>query len=343
MILVTGGTGLVGSHLLFHLAQSGEKVRAIYRTPNSLNKVLTVFGYYSDTPERLLHAITWVQADLTDIAALRPLFKDVDQVYHCAALISFDPNDYNTLVKINVEGTANIVNLCLVYGVTKLCHVSSIAALHSDTKDKEVTEATAWSNHHASVYGSTKHRAELEVWRGAQEGLPVVIVNPGVIIGPGFWDRGSGKLFTYTAQGKNYFPPGGTGFVSVNDVVRAMVLLMASKVTQERFILVSENCSYREVLQEIALALEMAPPVKKIPFWVLEGVWRIDGLWSKLSRKKRRLTKTMVKGLYQQKVYCNHKLKNTLLFEFEALDAVLDFCGAEFKKEREKLIGISGH
>ena len=247
MILVTGGTGLIGSHLLFHLTQQGQKVKASYRTEDTLRYVTRVFGYYTEHPEHLLSAITWVQADLTDIVALHTLFEGVDRVYHCAALISFAPNDYPALKKNNVEGTANIVNLCLEYKVDKLCYVSSIAAISSGALEEVVTETTDWHSRGASVYGITKHQAELEVWRGTQEGLSAVIVNPGLVIGPGFWQHGSGLLFARAAQGKKYAPPGGTGFVSVNDVVRAMMTLMASDITQERFILVSENRLYHDI------------------------------------------------------------------------------------------------
>lgn len=333
MILVTGGTGLIGAHLLFHLVHEGKKVRASYRTPESLDDVLKVFGYYSEYPKRILDDISWIQADLTDVVSLHSLFEGVDQVYHCAALISFDPRDYQTLMKINVEGTTNIVNLCLAYGVTKLCHLSSVAALGPSRTGEEITEATEWSNLHASVYGLTKHQAELEVWRGAQEGLSVVIVNPGVVIGPGFWNRGSGVLFSRMAQGRRYAPPSGTGFVSVHDVVRAATQLMASDIQQERFILVSENWSYQKVLQKIALSLGVPSPKKIIPFWVLEVLWRLDALWSKLSGKKRRLTKAMVKRFYHPKIYSSDALRSTLNFEFEVLEATIDFCCARFKQE----------
>lgn len=332
MILVTGGTGLVGSHLLFHLIQNGEKVKATYRTTDALHHVATVFGYYSDTPERLLQAITWVQADLTDIAALRSLIQDIDEVYHCAALISFDPNDDNALLKTNVEGTANLVNLCLEYGVKKLCHVSSIAALGPSDKNKGVTETTAWHEPCASAYGSSKHQAEMEVWRAAQEGLPVVIVNPGIIIGSGFWDRSSGAFFTYAAKGRTYAPPGGSGFVSAHDVVRTMIQLMKSSITQQQFIVVSEHRLYKDVLQKIATSLGKAPPLKTIPFWVLEGLWRMDWFWNKITGKKRTLTRAMVKSLYQQQLYHTTKLKNALGFEFEELDLVIDFCCSTFKQ-----------
>jgi nucleoside-diphosphate-sugar epimerase len=332
MILVTGGTGLIGSHLLFHLIKDGEKVRAIYRNTDTLNKVAKVFGYYSDKASVLMEHIEWVKADITDIAGLEAAFKDINYVYHCAALISFDPKMYKALAKINVEGTANVVNLCLKHGIKKLCYVSSIAAIGSSTKGSFVTEDNEWNDTNASVYGITKHDAELEVWRGSQEGLSVVIVNPGVVIGPGFWKSGSGTFFTYAAKGKKSFIPGGTGFVTVSDVVSAMISLMDSNIAQERFILVNENLTYEELFQKIAPQLGVAPPAKKIPFWLLEVFWRWDWLRSNLLGKRRRLTKTMTKGLYHQEMYNHAKLVDALNFKFEDLDTAIAFCCRKFKR-----------
>ncbi len=332
MILVTGGTGLIGSHLLFHLVKYGETVRATYRDRDTLNKVTKVFGYYSDKPSDLMARIDWIQADITNIGELEASFKNVNYVYHCAALISFDPKRYKDLTKINVEGTANVANLCLKHGIKKLCYVSSIAAIGPSVNGNVVTEENEWSDTHASVYGITKHDAELEVWRASQEGLSVVIVNPGVVIGPGFWKSGSGSFFTYAAKGKKSFIPGGTGFVTVNDVVTAMTTLMASHIAQEQFIMVSQNLTYGELFQKIAPKLGVAPPSKKISFWMLELFWRLDWLRSNLRGKRRRLTKTMAKGLYKQEVYSSEKLRKTLDFTFEDLDAAIAFCCAKFKE-----------
>lgn len=331
MILVTGGTGLIGSHLLFHLTKNGKQVKASYRNKHSIDKVSRIFGFYVDNPESLLSQISWVKADITDVASLDRLFEDVDEVYHCAALISFDPKHLDALIKTNTEGTANLVNLCLASAVKKLCYVSSIAAIGPSAKGEMATEDNEWNDSNISVYGLTKHDAELEVWRGSQEGLPVVIVNPGVVLGPGFWKSGSGTFFSYAHKGKSHFIPGGTGFVTIDDVTTAMVALMDSNIERERFILVNENLTYQEIFSGIATRLSVPVPSKKIGFWVLECVWRLDGLRSKFLGKRRRFTKNMVKGLYRQEIYSNKKIKKTLDFKFGDLNATLDFCCAQFK------------
>lgn len=331
MILVTGGTGLIGSHLLFQLAKSGKEVKASYRKKETVDKVAKIFGYYTDDPLPLFEKITWVQADITDTASLSDLFVGVEYVYHCAALISFDPRHLDALIKTNTEGTANVVNLSVAHKVKKLCYVSSIAAIGASTKGEVATENNEWNDANVSVYGLTKQDAELEVWRGSQEGLAVAIVNPGVVLGPGFWRTGSGTFFTYANKGKNYFLPGGTGFVSVNDVTSALISLMDSDVDRERFILVSENLTYREIFQKIAAGLGVQAPQKQIAFWTLELFWRWDWLRSKLLNKRRRLTKNMTKGLYQQEIYSSDKIRKQLGFEFENLDSTVSFCCERFK------------
>lgn len=329
MILVTGGTGLIGSHLLYKLVRNGEMVKAIYRDKNSITRVSRVFGIYSKTPQDYIKKIKWVQADITDLGSLQGHFMGVDHVYHCAALISFDPKDHFSLFKINTLGTSHIVNLCLEHTVKKLCYVSSVAAIGPAGKGKTVSEETEWNGIGTTVYGLSKHDGELEVWRGSMEGLSVVIVNPGVVLGPGFRNSGSGLLFKYASKGSRFYFPGGTGFVSVDDVVDAMVPLMQSNVAGKRYILVNENLSYASLFQKIASYFGVVPPQKQIPKWAMEYYWRLDWLMSTLFGRKRKLTKNMVKGLYNRQRYDNTKSKHIPGFKYGSLDEAIAFCCAK--------------
>ncbi|AKA34719.1 NAD-dependent epimerase/dehydratase family protein [Flagellimonas lutaonensis] len=333
MVLVTGGTGLIGSHLLFELLKNKQPVRAIYRSKKSLEKTEKVFSYYSEHPKQLMEKIDWVQADLLDTTQLNQSIKDVQYVYHCAALISFNPADYQELVKVNVKGTANIVNVCLVNRVKKLCYLSSIAALGTQTNGTPVTENTPWTDKNATVYGLTKRRAELEVWRGTQEGLPAVILNPGVVLGPGFWKSGSGSFFYFASKGNKKAPPGGTGFVSINDVVRGLIQAMGPGISKERFIFVSENLTYLEILQRIARRLGKPVPEKEYGKLAIEVFWRLDWVRSKLLNKRRRLAKQTAKSLFNRQYYSNKKATELLEFEFENLDTAIDFCCEKFKAD----------
>jgi nucleoside-diphosphate-sugar epimerase len=323
MILVTGGTGLLGSHLLMHLLKKGEHVKAIYRDPNSIKEVEDLFSFYSED-SGLFNKIIWVQADITDIPSLEKAFDGVTHVYHTAALISFNPAAWDNLQKINVEGTANIVNFCLAKKISKLCYVSSIAAIGKSTNNEMVSEINDWIDSDANVYSISKHDAEMEVWRGSQEGLNVVIVNPGVILGPGNWNRGSGRLFKNAARGMRSYFPGGTGFITVYDVVKIMIDLMNSNIVNERFITVAENLSYKEIFSRISVSLGLAVPYKKIPLWVLEFLWRLDWLGHTLFGMKRKLTKVTVKSLRNRQTYSHKKVIEALQYKFEDLGPCID-------------------
>src|SRR5690606_18410639 len=182
----------------------------------------------------------------------------------------FDPGDYELLRTINIEGTKNIVNLCLAHNIQKLCFVSSIGAIGRTLDGQTATEETDWTLEGANVYALSKMDSELEVWRGSQEGLAVVILNPGVIIGPGFWDSGTGLLFQNGYKARKHYPPGGTGFVTVNDVTALMVKLMDSSIANEKFIAVAENLSYKDILGRLAKAFNKPGPNIAIKFWQLE-------------------------------------------------------------------------
>ena len=225
MILVTGGTGLVGAHLLYHLIKDNETIRAIYRSEERIEVVKKIFSYYTDDAS-LISKIEWFKADITDIPAMIPAFVGVEKVYHCAAFISFNPKDYKEMRKVNIHGTAIIVNLSIDAKIKKLCFVGSIAAVGDALNGQLITEENEWNKElDNSGYSITKFGAEMEVWRASQEEVEVVIVNPGIILGSGFWTSGSGKLFSQVYKGFKYYTEGITGFVGVKDVVKSMILL----------------------------------------------------------------------------------------------------------------------
>jgi nucleoside-diphosphate-sugar epimerase len=321
MILVTGGTGLVGAHLLLHLLENGANtVRAIYRDSKNTDKTKALFNLYEK--EALFEKIEWVSADILDIPALEIAFQEVDYVYHCAALISFDPAEEDNLRKVNIEGTANIVNFCIDKKVKKLCHVSSIAALGdlltSENKNQTpINEQTEWNPEVPhSDYAISKYGAEMEVWRGLQEGLPVVIVNPGVILGPGFWDQGSGILFQTVKKGISFYTNGSTGYVSVIDVVTIMHRLMNSDCNGEKYILISENYTYKDILVIIADKLDLKKPSIQASLGMLNLALLLDWIKSTLFQTKRKLSKTGVASLISQTVFSNDKIKKELNYSF---------------------------
>ena len=318
MILVTGGTGQIGSRLLLNLTKNkAYKVRAIYRNTQSLEKIRQLFVKHSDSGAAQFDTIEWVQADLSNIPALEKAFEGVTFVFHCAGLISFQPQDFDKLIEVNVQGTANIVNLSIDFGVKKLCYVSSVATL-STLPHTPIDEENDWNNEDNNTdYAISKHGAEMEVWRGSQEGLPVVIVNPSVVLGGDFTDRGSGLLYKKVADGLRYYPAGATGFVGVDDVVRAMVQLQFSEVAGERFVLNAENLTYKAVLERIANQLGVKAPTKRVSYQMLRFLARLDGVLSFLHLKKRTLTLASADALGTVTTYNGEKIKKYIDFNYE--------------------------
>ena len=334
MILVTGGTGLVGAHLLFHLLNENQPIRAIYRNEKKFDTVKRIFGYYTNNADALFDTIEWVKADLNNIPQLTEAFKDITHVYHCAAFVSFEPDKFNLLQKTNIKGTANIVNFCIDHKVEKLCYVSSIAALGASLNNKAITEDTEWNKEiDNSVYAITKYGAELEVWRGTQEGLDAVIVNPGVIIGPGIWRYGSGSLIKMIYNGLKYYTTGSTGYVDVNDVVKAMIQLVKSDVKNERYILVSENLSFKDFFIKTANYLGVKPPQKEAKPWLLNIAWRLDWLKHKLTKKRRVLSKQTANSAVTTTIYSNNKIKDAIGFEFLPMDKSIKTTTSFFKND----------
>lgn len=326
MILVTGGTGLVGSHLLYSLLQKGRSVRAIHRKNSDLLQVKEVFSYYTEAFEALFQQIEWVEADITDIPQLTEAFKGITHVYHAAAYISFDAAHFEKLRKTNIEGTANVVNLCLAFEVQKLCYVSSVATLGNALAQHLADEATEWNAEEKnSVYAITKYGAEMEAWRGTQEGLNAVIVNPGIIIGEGFWNNGFNAVIKMMAKEKlSFYTSGGMGLVDVKDVVAIMQQLMESTLHNERFVLVATNVTYRQLLTDLANYLSKKPPEKYLKKWKIKVVATIDWLGHVLTGRKRKLLPATVQSMYTTSFYDASKIKETLQYQFTPYQETLE-------------------
>ncbi|MEO8235561.1 MAG: NAD-dependent epimerase/dehydratase family protein [Flavobacterium sp.] len=320
MVLVTGATGLVGSHLILHLLEQGQTVKALFRNENGKQKVKIVFEYYNK--QELFARIHWCKADILDIPSLEVAFLDVNYVYHCAALIYFDPKEEENLRKINIEGTQNIISFCIDFKIKKLCYVSSIAAL-GDLAPHEtiVTEECEWNPEmQHSDYAISKYGAEMEVWRAQQEGLDIIVVNPGVILGPLFWTDGSGEIYTKVKNGLPFYTKGSTGFISVKDVVNILFLLMESNTTNEKFILISENKTYEDIVSTIAEALQVKKPKLYAGKSLTSITWRADWFLSTFFGKKRTLTRDLANSLHSIDLYSNHKILKELDYHFEVIE-----------------------
>ncbi len=331
MVLVSGGTGLVGSHLLYFLLKKGLTVRATHRKSSDLESVRKVFGYFTEDPDPLYERIEWIEANITDIPALETAFDGVTEVYHAAAYISFHPKHFQKLKKANIEGTANMVNLSLKHNVRKFCYVSSIATLGSTLDGSLIDEQTAWDPEgDNSVYAITKYGAEMEVWRGSQEGLDVIIVNPAVILGSGYWNSGSGVIIKMAAGGTKYYTSGGVAVVDVVDVVRAMTELMDSDIRNQHYVLSAENMYYKDLMSNIAGAVGVEPPGSSISKWKIDLFRKLDWLSSKLFRTRRRMLKATVNSMFKVSFYDGSKIGRDLGFQYTPVSETIDRVGKNY-------------
>jgi nucleoside-diphosphate-sugar epimerase len=337
MILVTGGTGLVGAHLLLQLTEGSMPVRALYRTDAGKAKTRNLFSHYGR--EAFFEKISWAQGDINDIPSLEEAFKGITHVYHCAALISYDPADEELLRKVNIEGTANVVNCALAYGCRKLCHVSSIAAL-GDPKEEEtvITEETEWNPEvKHSDYGISKHGAEMEVWRGLQEGLAVVMVNPALIFGYGFWNQGSGTIFKAIDKGQYFYTNGNCAAIAAEDVATVMIQLMESSITGEKFTLLAGHITIKELFDTIAEGMgKRKPPVKASGF-MTSVAWRIDWLLSKLLMRKRVITRFVARASNKTIHYSTAKINSTLQITFKEPKAFIKDLATQYALLKKKV------
>jgi nucleoside-diphosphate-sugar epimerase len=322
MIFVTGGTGLVGAHLLYELTLAGHKVKALKRETSNLQQVLNTFSWYAQNSHELFNRIEWVNGDILDYFAMEKVLEGVTEIYHCAAIVSFDPEERKKMIANNVEGTANLVNAAIENRVRKICHVSSVAALGQLENGQLIIEETNWvPSKKVSGYSESKFFSEAEIWRGMEEGLDAVIVNPSIILGPANWETGSAKMFKTVWNGMKFYTKGVTGFIDVKDVVRAMILLMQDTnfemAKNNRFLLSAENCSYRDVFSQIAEALGKPQPQYFASNAILGLVWRIAKISGILTQKSPLITRETAANANQLRNFDGSKI--TRIFGFKYL------------------------
>jgi dihydroflavonol-4-reductase len=336
MNLVTGATGMLGTHVMLELLKRGERVRALVRKQSNKQLVHDVFAFY-EPRSTYFDSIEWAEGDVMDIPALGEAMQGCTAIYHTAAVVSYHEADRKEMYKVNVEGTANVVNLANELGLKQLCHVSSIAALGKSVQNKPLDEETEWkTSPDNSHYGITKHLAEMEVWRGIQEGLSAVIVNPGIIIGPGDFSRSSGSMFTKLNEGLNYYSQGGTGVVSANDCARMMVELMQRQCFDQRYILVGENVKMKWLFEEIATSLDKKKPTKVASDFILQAARWGEWFKEKFTGRKALITREMVRKTSLHVMYNNEKVMRELNTTFEPVSHAIAQTSAFFKAQQNK-------
>jgi dihydroflavonol-4-reductase len=316
MILITGATGFLGAELAKQLADKGQAIRCTKRSKSVIPMLLVPYTQ-----------IEWVDADLLDVFALEDALQGVTQVYHCAAWVSLKQADKIPMIRTNVKGTANLVNLCLDRDI-KLVHVSSIAAIGQAKPGELITE-----NHHLEIsiendgYAISKLESEMEVWRGIAEGLNAVIVNPSLIIGPNAGTLGSGQLFETVRKGLKFYTDGTSGFVDVEDVAKCMIALMESDITEERYIISAENWHYKDMTAAIANGFNIKPPATLAKPWMMELAWRGAKLAGFITGGPPAIDKIAAQSAVQFRDFDNSKIKAAVGIEFKPISkSISEIC-----------------
>lgn len=320
-IIVTGANGLVGSAIVKQFLAAGYQVKALCRATSDLSLL-----------EDVRANIELVEGDVLDVLSLEKAFEGIDYVVHAAAVVSFAPKDRQQLYKVNVEGTANVVNACLgMASLKKLCFVSSIAALGrpstttNPTALYEIDENQKWEDSPLnSHYAKSKYQAECEVWRGEAEGLPIVIINPSIVLGEGHWHRSSTQLFHYVYKGSPFYTDGFLNYVDIKDLARAVEELTVSQIQSERYILSANSISYKEFFDKIAFYFNKKGPSVRLPKPLIEILWRIESLRAMLTGASPLITKETAKTARTRFHYKSDKIKKTLNFEFSAIDTTIE-------------------
>ena len=323
---------MLGAHLLFDLTNSGSRVRALRRKNSDLEQVRKIFSWYSDDADRLFGQIEWVEGDVLDKPGMLEALVGVDTIIHAAAKVSFDPRDHATMLHEKEKGTANLVDLALELNIPRFCQVSSVAALGDYQPGVPVDETFSWKNdRQRSAYSESKFLSEMEVWRGIQEGLSAVIVNPSIILGPGNWNNSSPRLFKTIGQGLKFYTSGITGYVDVRDVSLAILLLLKSEdwetIKNQRYILSAENHSYQEIFNRIAVALKRPKPSIRASRLMLNLGWRVSRMISLLTGGQPTLTKETARSSIKVSEFNGSKITRVIDFVYTPIAASIKDIG----------------
>ncbi|KYG82563.1 SDR family NAD(P)-dependent oxidoreductase [Roseivirga echinicomitans] len=321
MVFVTGATGLLGSFICRELIKNGQSIRAVKRGSSQLTLI-----------EDIVDQIEWVDGDMNDTTFLFEALEGIDGVIHGAAIISFDKRDEDRMYKTNVQGTADLVNACLKAEVKNFVQISSVAALGRKPGQKFIDEKDKWEGtEYDSIYARSKYLQELEVWRGAQEGLNVKIVNPTVVLSPGLWGSGSTSVFKYAYDSKTFHPEGTINFVDVRDVAEICIKLLGSDVQNERFVLNAGTKEFRDFFAEVASRFGKKPPSKPVPYWMLKVAVKLEFVRSRIMRQSALITSDTAKLSRMHYHFKNDKVKKALNFEFRPVNETLDWSVRELK------------
>ena len=313
-ILITGATGLYGSYLARKFSENHE-VFALKRKEQG-------FGLLADFSER----VQWRTGDILDPISIEEALEGIEMVIHAAGKVSFSAGDSDDLMTVNVRGTANVVNAMLSKGVSKIIHVSSVSALGRTAEAKVSNEDTKWVESDLNTpYAISKYQAELEVWRGAMEGLQALVLSPTIILGKLSDQRSSTQMYNYVIEGSSYYPPGSVNYIDIRDAVEIAHSLFEKGLWGQKFILSCGAKPFKEFFAIMATALGKKAPHRPVSDFQLSiaiffiGIARALGLSKNpLNRQTAMLSKLSVR-------MDNSKVQSILNFSYRPLEETFEW------------------
>ena len=323
-VLVTGGTGFIGAYIIQELITKGYSVKALHRSNN--------FPFYIS--KETLSKVEWIQGDILDVVTLENAMDNVDAIIHSAAIVSFDKKLREQMYQINVEGTANVVNLALEKNIKRLIHISSVAAIGRTAKGQTVDEEKKWVTSSLNThYAISKQKSEMEVWRAMAEGLSAVIVNPSTVLGFGNWNSSSTAIFKNIYHGFSWYSEGENGFVDVKDVAEVAVALIDTEISGQRFILNGDNWPFRKLFNSIADQFKKPQPHRLATPFLGEIAWRLEHLKSYFSGHRPLLTKESAKVAHSRTNFDNSKILKALPgFNFTPLQQTIEIACGQYEQ-----------
>jgi dihydroflavonol-4-reductase len=322
MVAITGANGLLGSFILKKLISEKQEAIALKRSSSDLSLL-----------KEATNEVIWREADITNSLSLNDAFKNIHTVIHAAALVSFDPRAKEKIFQTNVIGTQNVVNACLSLGIPRLIFISSVAALGRKKGIKEINEETKWVDSDLnSDYAKSKYFAELEVYRGQEEGLSVSIVNPSVILATSDPNKSSAQIFKYVHQEKSFYTEGSLNYVDVRDVADMVYKIYRTNTPGEKFIANSGSIELKELMSRIAVRLEKKDPYIKINPSLLQMAAWLEEMRCKLTGTEALISRQSVKMPGEKFIYQNQKSINRLNMAYKSLDDTLDWCCDYYRK-----------
>lgn len=335
MNLVIGATGILGGHVVLKLLQNNQPVIAGKQKTSDLKKVEKLFSYYDPNYKLLFEKIKWIDVDVNDIYSIEEALEGITNVYNCSGFVSFNKIDRKKLFQINESGTANLVNACLQMNISALCHVSSVATVNNSDYILPLNESVFWkSSGKESDYAISKYNGEREVWRGIEEGLNAVIVNPGVILSSGFWNQSSSQLFDVCYKGNKFYTDGQAGYIAATDVAACMIELVEKRLFANRYILIEDNYSFKEILSSIQTRLNRQKPSISAGKNLLELARIMDAIISAFSGKPRRITKPVIYAGLNKQSYSNNKIKEVFSMSFTPVNQAIEKICRDFLADK---------